>query len=230
MIAGTTTSETTETLYTAAHSVKAKVANWKTFSYSCWHHSANFNLKTIANSCDRIWNDNQAKYVLKENPKQIALSVKYGETLSNYKYWTLGAEQDAINANEPNNTITVAALLDWLIYTNPYLTTNTGKAISDASITKDELDNSINSQASLIKVDEDINGNEYPRVVPSKGFDGTNAELENLTYYKYEGGELVKQKNVATFVNKVTEYIQYHYVDFFGHDVYVEIPFDILPE
>ena len=229
VIEGSQDMEVKETLYTAAHSVKAKVAGWKTFVYSCWHHSAQFNTETLAKSCDRIWNENQGKYVLKENPKQIALSVKYGETLSNYKYFTLEASADQITANEPNKTIALSEILKHVVYTNPYLTTNTGKFV-DTDVITTTLDQSIASNAKLKSVSPDVAGNTYPRVVPEKGFTGTNAELANLTYYKLDGESLVKQKNVATFVNKVTEYIQYHYIDFFGHDVFIEIPFDILPE
>ena len=91
------------------------------------------------------------------------------------------------------------------------------------------MDNTIASQASLMKVSPDVAGNVYPRVVPSKGYDGTDASLATLTYYKYDtvNNKLVKRDNTASFVTPLYEYIQYHYVDFFGHDVFVEVPFYI---
>ena len=225
---GSITKQVDTKLYTAAHSVKGKNDNWFTFEYACWHESANFDLMKIT-TYDQVYSDMTLMYGLKATTKQIALSVKYGDELSEYKYYD-GTEATPSATQIPmNGSLKIKDLLGSISYSNPYLTTNTGRSVN--AMTKASLDNTIASQAFLMKVSPDVAGNTYPRVVPSKGFSGTNAELAELTYYKYDtaNDKLVKQKNVATWVTTLTEYIQYHYVDFFGHDVYVEVPFTIHP-
>ena len=225
-VAGSTTHQVDEKLYTAAHSVKAKVDDWMTFTYACWHHSANFRFVWL-NTYEQVFSDMTLQYGLKAASKQIELSVKYGDELSQYKYYN-GTETSPSNTQiAMNGTILVKDLRKYLIYDNPYLTANTGKALTE--ITKATLDNTIASQACVKWVSPDVNGNVYPRVVPSKGYNGTDKQLETLTYYKYDlaNDKLVKRDNNASFVTPLYEYIQYHYVDFFGHDVYVEVPFYI---
>jgi hypothetical protein len=223
------TKEKTMTI-SAATSVKADIADWKTFSYSCWHHSAVYQLRTVQ-SYDLVWNESQGKYVLKLAPKQIALSVKYGNVLAAYTYYN-GTEVPALPTTTPKNgSIAIANLDNNIIYTNPYLTVNTGRTVLQN--TQTSLTNSWDQNGLLVKATTDVTGTKtYPRVVDVKGSTATDAELAQTTYYKYDTATntLIKQKNVATFVNKVTEYIQYMYYDFWGHEVLIEVPFDILPE